>query len=508
MAYREYYLASDAYAYPSSNANDGGDDNSELNLKTITDKFSIKGFVVRRPGKYENYFRFSKSPDTSTSLDVTGGECSINGYYFFLEDTVLDLSKYLKDFPKGETYCNLLVRIYKDGSENLRGDGLSIDSSSSHYNQRECRGVALTILNDEELSALKESNPNDILVLGKFKVISGKLSDNPDDYVPSSDRFSFIDSETVLTPDGKKLEDWVLETINYYLSRLSQLNYYKEGDDHSSASLSVTDTTLVYQSGDITFDIVEINNRTHVSESGQMTTPSTSTPSTVVGVTYNGVSNLLSRSDHNHDSRYLTLTGPSQSVTQIPDFSEGVKVNLINFNKDGGADFNQNTVITGEGHLYNKKGITTDGEVHAAKVFNAVWNDLAEGFRMDDPSKLVPPGTLIAKVRGKDTYAPATKHNDRLVVGVVSDSYGILLGGEKGMTEKEILSEYYPIALVGRVRVRVKQGIRIDEGDPLAVSDEEGLAEPNYFGDFTTVGKALESSEGDKERVLMQVMLM
>ena len=140
-----------------------------------------------------------------------------------------------------------------------------------------------------------------------------------------------------------------------------------------------------------------------------------------------------------------------------------------------------------------------------------IMNDYAELYKKDNPNEVVEPGTVIAKVRGKDTYAPVTDDTRRLVVGVVSDSYGHLLGGDEGQTEEENLKNYYPVALAGRVYVKVVEDSLIEEGDLVFASAVRGLASScNKYSkpcQGTVIGKALESNDGTKDKILIQVML-
>lgn len=154
--------------------------------------------------------------------------------------------------------------------------------------------------------------------------------------------------------------------------------------------------------------------------------------------------------------------------------------------------------------------LVVTGTVQASRVFNAVWNDYAELYKKDDPEVEVEPGTVICKVKGKDTYAPSTYENRKLVVGVVSDSYGHLLGGSPKKSVEENLKEYVPVAVSGRVYVKLAPRCTVEEGDLLSVSGFEGrVVACQNPTPGTVVGKALESSgyENPKDKILMQVML-
>lgn len=159
---------------------------------------------------------------------------------------------------------------------------------------------------------------------------------------------------------------------------------------------------------------------------------------------------------------------------------------------------------------HGKVNLEVNGTVRADKVYNAVWNDYAELYKKDSSDIEVEPGTVICKVKGKDTYAPSTYDSSKLVVGVVSDSYGHIVGGDPDKSLEENLKLYYPVALAGRVYVKVAPRCIIEEGDLLSVSMYEGrVVACSSPTSGTVVGKALESSdyENPKDKILMQVML-
>jgi hypothetical protein len=103
----------------------------------------------------------------------------------------------------------------------------------------------------------------------------------------------------------------------------------------------------------------------------------------------------------------------------------------------------------------------------ATKVYNAVWNDYAEFFPRGGETE---PGDVIALdvTQGKEAY---TKAHDgcTCVVGVHSDEYGHIIGGEQppvGVDFHEYnIVRYIPVALAGRVRVNfigpAKRGQRV-----------------------------------------------
>ncbi len=57
----------------------------------------------------------------------------------------------------------------------------------------------------------------------------------------------------------------------------------------------------------------------------------------------------------------------------------------------------------------------------------------------------------------------------KCVAGVISDTYGCLLGGDPNMTPEELDKNFKPIGLAGRVKVNVVG--KIEKGDKLVATD-------------------------------------
>ena len=99
-----------------------------------------------------------------------------------------------------------------------------------------------------------------------------------------------------------------------------------------------------------------------------------------------------------------------------------------------------------------------DGYLHATRVYNAVWNDYAELFEC---AEHIAPGR-VAYV-GDDGLVRASGDPSR-AVGVVSDRYGHLIGGDGDPED----GRYVAVALAGRVPVEVEGAASV--GDMLAAT--------------------------------------
>lgn len=153
--------------------------------------------------------------------------------------------------------------------------------------------------------------------------------------------------------------------------------------------------------------------------------------------------------------------------------------------------------------------IEARGTIRGSKVYNAVYNDYADFIKKDE-SENYEPGDIIAKKPNSDNYTLATYDNRRLVVGVYSDNYGHILGGENLENMEDNKKKYIPLGVAGNVDVKVVGCI--NEGDLITVSKEyPGVGErvSNLIRSIgCIVGKALESKETeDIDIVKMQIML-
>lgn len=134
----------------------------------------------------------------------------------------------------------------------------------------------------------------------------------------------------------------------------------------------------------------------------------------------------------------------------------------------------------------NHGNLTINGNITANKVYNAVWNDYAEYFPKGEETE---PGDIIALDNNsdKEQYIKADC-NSRRVIGVHSDSYGHILGGDKVEDYNKFFEEndkkYIPVGLNGRVYVKVKGPVKI--GDYIVPSEEKGI------------GRALKDGEKSK----------
>ena len=110
---------------------------------------------------------------------------------------------------------------------------------------------------------------------------------------------------------------------------------------------------------------------------------------------------------------------------------------------------------------------TFPGILTASRVVNTQYNDYAEFFERGEETEA---GDIIALDLSSDEerYVKATPKN-RVIVGIHSDEYAHIIGGEKGKTLEENLKNFIPVALAGRVHVKVS-GV-VYKGDRIVISN-------------------------------------
>lgn len=153
----------------------------------------------------------------------------------------------------------------------------------------------------------------------------------------------------------------------------------------------------------------------------------------------------------------------------------------------------QNGYANGKQSTFN-----ADGTFTSAKVYNAVWNDYAEFYPKGEETE---PGDIIMlDINSKEEkYVKATE-GSTTVVGVHSDSYGHLIGGDEVPLGEDFVEynskKYIPVGLVGRVYCKVIG--KINKGDRIVVSEIPGVGrkfDAEKDNVFQIVGMSVENKE-------------
>lgn len=186
--------------------------------------------------------------------------------------------------------------------------------------------------------------------------------------------------------------------------------------------------------------------------------------------------------------------------------SNGWKSKTLTVEQDArvGADLEVTGDISTSGGMQVLDDIVCSGEIYAGRVHSAVYNDYAEAYKVD-PNFVYQTGTVLAYDPETDICHPAYTDEDRkMLIGVVSNSYGYLVGA----TQKEILDgSFVPVGLIGRVLVKVYGPVM--PGDLLTSSWISGVAVKSTTPTPGTIlGKALKRKDSVEIGLIpMQIML-
>lgn len=140
--------------------------------------------------------------------------------------------------------------------------------------------------------------------------------------------------------------------------------------------------------------------------------------------------------------------------------------------------------------------ITAD-VITANKVYGAIWNDYAEWFEKENVNDTFDFGDICS---WNENGVVLSSPSDIRVVGVVSNTYGHILGGFPLADMEENSKHFVPIGLTGRVNVKVKGAVKV--GD-LIISAGNGIGKvDNNASIQQVVGKALESSNDENVKLI------
>ena len=156
--------------------------------------------------------------------------------------------------------------------------------------------------------------------------------------------------------------------------------------------------------------------------------------------------------------------------------------------------------------------LNATGTITGERVFNAIWNDYAEFFPRGEYTE---PGDIIALdcSSGSERYVRATDEH-KLVVGVHSDSYGHIIGGDKPDDGKDFIEhnikKYIPVGLAGRVYVNFVGACEI--GDAVVPSQFPGIGkkrQSKYFSGLreSIIGYVVEDKQGGVDMRKVKILI-
>lgn len=139
----------------------------------------------------------------------------------------------------------------------------------------------------------------------------------------------------------------------------------------------------------------------------------------------------------------------------------------------------------------------TANVITANKVYGAIWNDYAEWFEKENVNDTFDFGDICS---WNENGVVLSSPSDIRVVGVVSNTYGHILGGFPLADMEENSKHFVPIGLTGRVNVKVKGTVKV--GD-LIISAGDGIGKvDNNASVQQVVGKALKSSNDENVKLI------
>lgn len=124
------------------------------------------------------------------------------------------------------------------------------------------------------------------------------------------------------------------------------------------------------------------------------------------------------------------------------------------------------------------------GYFYATRVYSAVYNDYAEWFEREGTTMA---GDIIGLNIETGKYRKAQKGD--VVVGVESDMYGVIIGGDGYDNE---INNFIPVGLMGRLYVNVQGEVKA--GQYITLLDN-GIGIATDTADRDTVGIALQNTD-------------
>lgn len=474
-----YLPTANVEIFPSSNATTKGKITSEKNIREITSKLKITNFKSSVSDFTLTY--------SSSTLTVGTGYGYIDGYWLHISNAVT-LSN-----PSTTGTKHILLYLVYDISGNVLGD---VGSDN--------QGVNLGVFAENDANY-----PTSFLKIGEFN--NDVLSQNDLCIYP-------FDLEALPNPDGDgDLQTFLGTTIpTTYLSKVAN-------DNKIGNARFVDDLTTPTKYTKVTEDDIDIGNvvsGNDVSSLNITVNHDSSVVGTISGTQIDLVASSKIVQTAGAPSTKSTVTLEDNTITSnakttvktqidgVDSFavtSTGVSVGSnVSISKTGVIDNSTDTLkLHGNGGVTAQGNFTATGDIHANKVYNAVFNDGVEFMEKEFPEEDIKAGDVVCFTE----YGTVTKVKDSKDVyrlcGVVSseDTYGWALGGD-GLEDNEKV----PVALFGRVRLNT-QGINLFEcGDLVAVKEDGTGLEVVQEINRRVLGKVTETKFDTKDFVTIKIM--
>lgn len=217
----------------------------------------------------------------------------------------------------------------------------------------------------------------------------------------------------------------------------------------------------------------------HKSESKMLTT----------GINYKDMSAITEALANKADSDLMNFSEDAYGKTLLPKQTSSTNKFIIS----NGTKASWCDSVT-----FNGTQFAVSGSITANEVYNAVWTDYAEFFERGEETEA---GDIIAldENSSEERYVKATKWS-KLVVGVHSDQFAHLIGGEKALEGTDFveynLPKFIPVGLSGRVNVKFIG--KSELGAPVSASEIPGVA---VLSDENPIGYIVYDPEPESEEL-------
>lgn len=462
----EYLSAMGIKVYPAVNSENGGDLNTEYNAKTLAKSSSSRNYMLSGfqvvGSTNENTLILGSPEEEVENSRIIRGSLILDGYYV-------------------EIYKNLVFNYEPDSSAVMV-------FAIPHYalNQNTDR---VKWEKSQHLTGMENDKFQGI----RFECVSAKYVDNNSgdwDYDPT--HYSYTDDSGNNLPSYSLLVGFVAydsQTSKYTSSYMQYARWQHSKINANDVALPELDSSLFNPQSEHRYSsLVPI----------QTGTSTVKYPHTLA--------EYLKNIDDVYVHKYIDDTKCGKLYFQNTSSSASEA-------KRGYIENNNDKLIINVENTESRL-VEVVGDLTAERVFNAVYNDYAEFYKKDDIDEEINPGDVIELNPETGNYRKCKTAKSRLVVGICSNSYGYVVGGELGTIEDNLIS-YIPVGISGRVYANTDDET-CEPGD-LVMSTNEGkvatyknvVSKVNGVLDDDKTGRILGKclSKTENGKVLIQIML-
>lgn len=470
--------SADYSIFPSSNSTGSGKVTTESNIQNIIGRLQLKSFKSSATD-----FELTYDKDAQ-ELTITAGKANINGYWFILDnDAVAPLV------------------LPSDGDYNIKL-GLVYDNNDLLAPDEGGKSVCVKLIAEIEAS----QPASEFLWLGN-------IAKDGNDYTTTTatSNIHSITLDVIVGPNNSG-------TLGQYLDTIPDTYVSKVADDTKEGNLVFTQSS---PQRSITLDTEYINGdngmyvTTYTFDGTDHTTTKYTAGAIYSGSTNNSVFEIfaepLSISNGDWSQKldfssagikatavkfelpYTTYFGPTGVANtknlkvEIGNNNEAPIINAPNTNMQLSTNGGNGTVIV-NGNL------TVTKDIHANRVYNAVFNGFGEIFRKDKDEEIEYGDIVCVGPDGLIHKFDSLVYDIDSVVGVCSDTIGFMLGGENIPKEEQV-----EVELVGQIWVKTNMTY-IKPGSMLAIASDGTVRVTTYRSE--RFGIALTNVIDGKVRVL------